>query len=129
MWLLNSIGASRKLRSSPLQPPPSLPSTPPSLSTSPRLAFNSLSQSEVTPTSGESNPFGQSTSSSLFAPGPFSILLSFSLSLRRFLSLSVFLFLSFAFPSSFFVLVLLTLYDCTLLARIFPKGKIRYRGM
>lgn len=128
MWLLNSIGASRKLRSSPLQPPPSLPSTPPSLSTSLRLAFNPLSQSEVTPTSSESNPFGQSTSS-LFAPGLFSILLSLSLSLRRFLSLSVFLFLSFAFPSSFFVLVLPTLYDCTLLTRISPKGKIRYRGM
>lgn len=49
-----------------------------------RLAFKPLSQSDVTPSSGESNPFGQSTSS-LFVPGPFSFLpSSFSVAFFRF---------------------------------------------
>lgn len=89
-----------------------------------RLAFKPLSQSDVTPSSGESNPFGQSTSS-LFVPGPFSFL-PFSFSVAFFSLLSFCSFLSSSGLSSLFRGPPGP-YDCASLARISPKGKIRYR--
>jgi len=148
--LLNSIGASRKLRSppplpsssSPLPPSQSPPAALSTLSLPPfRLAFNPPSQLDATSSPGESNPFTESTNSLLvpdplslfsarlllllpsFFPFEFTVFLpSFSLSLS--LSLSLCLCLSSSSLSRFALMS-----SSAPLARISPEGKIRYRGV
>lgn len=86
-----------------------------------RLAFKPLSQSDVTPSSGESNPFGQSTSS-LFVPGSFSSLPFFSFLRRLFSLLSFCSFLSSLFRA------LLALMTVLLSRESLPRERFAIEG-
>lgn len=140
MWLLNSIGTSRKLRSPPLPspPPPLLPPLqqplplPPSLSTSLSIRFQPAITIGCDASPGESNPFGESTNS-LFVSDSLSFSLplliffySFYRSLSGFLSLSLY-FLLFL-PSSFLALVFLVLMTLFLSQESLPRERFATEG-